>query len=170
MRSQVRRNSWVNRLLKRLRNDSGNAALEFAFAFGLLGTPLILGTSEVAFLIYDSIELTNCAHAGAMYGMMSSTFASDTSGIQSAAQQEAADFGSKVTVTPTTYYACSTAIGGTQYATQTAAAAVCPANAANHYLEFVQVVSSMKVTPPVHMPGSPGTWTVSGSSTMEVQE
>jgi Flp pilus assembly protein TadG len=170
MPTQVRRTSWITRLMKRLRNDGGNAALEFAFAFGLLGTPLILGTSEVAFLVYDSIELSNCAHAGAMYGMMSSTFASDTSGIQTAAQQEAADFGSKVTVTPTTYYACSTAINGTQYSTQSAAAAVCPANATNHYLEFVNVVSSMNITPPVQMPGLPKTWTISGSSTMEVQE
>lgn len=160
----------MRRLMRRLRKDSGNAALEFAFAFGLLGTPLILGTSEAAFLVYDSIELSNCAHAGAMYGMMSSTFASDTSGIQTAAQQEAADFGSKVTVTPTTYYACSSAINGTQYSTQSAAAAVCPANTSNHYLEFVNVVSSISVAAPVHMPGLPKTFTISGSSTMEVQE
>jgi len=166
----IRKTSWFTRMLKRLRNDGGNAALEFAFAFGLLGTPLILGTSEVAFLVYDSIELSNCAHAGAMYGMMSSTFASDTSGIQTAAQQEAADFGSNVSVTPTTYYACSTAINGTQYSTQSAAAAVCPANTSNHYLEFVQVVSSISVNPPVQMPGLPRTWTIRGSSTMEVQE
>ena len=170
MAYQIRSTSWMRRWMKRLRKDSGNAALEFAFAFGLLGTPLILGTSEAAFLVYDSIELSNCAHAGAMYGMMSSTFASDTSGIQTAAQQEAADFGSKVTVTPTTYYACSSAINGTQYSTQSAAAAVCPANTSNHYLEFVNVVSSISVKPPVQMPGLPRTLTISGSSTMEVQE
>ena len=121
-------------------------------------------------MIYDSIELSNCAHAGAMYGMMSSTFAGDTAGIQKAAQAEAADFGTSVTVTPTTYYACSSAVDGTQYSTQTAAAAACPANASNHYLQFVKVVSSVNINPPVKCPGLPKTWTVSGTSVMEVQE
>jgi Flp pilus assembly protein TadG len=162
--------SIVARMHKRLMNNSGNAALEFAIAFGVFGTPLLLGTTELAVLIYDSIELSNCAHAGAMYGMISSTFAEDSSGIQKAAQAEAADFGTNVTVTPTTYYACSSAIDGTQYSTQSAAAAVCPSNASNHYLQFVKVVSSMSITPPVTCPGFPKTWTVSGTSVMEVQE
>ncbi|MGZ5508486.1 MAG: TadE/TadG family type IV pilus assembly protein [Limisphaerales bacterium] len=153
-----------------MKDNAGNAALEFAFAFGIFGTPMLLGSSELALLIYDSIEVSNSAHAGAMYGMMSSTFAADTAGIQKAAQAEAADFGTNVTVTPTNYYACSSAVDGTQYATQAAASAVCPANASNHYLQFVKVVSNMSITPPVQFPGLPKTWTVSGSSVMEVQE
>ena len=162
--------SILVRIHKRLRSNAGNAALEFAFAFGIFGTPLLLGTSELAALVYDSIELSNSAHAGAMYGMISSTFAADTTGIQRAAQDEAADFGTNVTVTPTTYYACSNAVDGTQYSTQSAAAATCPANAGNHYLQFVKVVSSMSISPPVTCPGMPKTWTVSGTSVMEVQE
>ncbi len=162
--------SILVRMHKRLMNNAGNAALEFAFAFGIFGTPLLLGTTELSMLVYDSIELSNSAHAGAMYGMISSTFAGDTAGIQKAAQAEAADFGTNVTVTPTTYYACSNAVDGTQYSLQSAAAAVCPANASNHYLQFVKVVSSMSITPPVTCPGLPKTWTVSGTSVMEVQE
>jgi hypothetical protein len=162
--------SMIAWMRKRLTDNAGNAALELAFAFGVFGTPLLLGTSELAVVIYDSIELSNCAHAGAMYGMMSSTFAGDTTGIQNAAQAEAADFGTNVTVTPTTYYACSSAVDGTQYSTQTAAAAACPANASNHYLQFVKVVSSMNINPPVKCPGLPKTFTVTGTSVMEVQE
>lgn len=168
--AELRKKSRFSRLARRIADNSGNAALEFALAFGLIGTPLMLGTSEIAALIYDSIELSNCAHAGAMYGMMSSTFASDTSGIQTAAQSDAADFGSNVTVTSSSYYACSSAVDGTQYTTQTAAAAVCPANASNHYLQFITVVASMSITPPVQIPGTPKSWTVNGVSTMEVQE
>jgi len=166
----AKRRSILARIHKRLMNNAGNAALEFAFAFGIFGTPLLLGTTELSMLVYDSIELSNSAHAGAMYGMISSTFAGDTAGIQKAAQAEAADFGTNVTVTPTTYYACSNAVDGTQYSLQSAAAAVCPANASNHYLQFVKVVSSMSITPPVTCPGLPKTWTVSGTSVMEVQE
>ena len=136
----------------------------------LLELRFCMGTSQIAWLVYDSIELSNSAHAGAMYGMISSTFAADTAGIKNAAQAEAADFGSNVTVTPTTYYACSSAVDSTQYSTQSAASAVCPANASNHYLQFVKVSSSMSITPPVHCPGLPKTWTVSGLSVMEVQE
>ena len=36
-----------------LKDNAGNAALEFAFAFGIFGTPLLLGTTELALLIYD---------------------------------------------------------------------------------------------------------------------
>jgi hypothetical protein len=162
--------SIMVRMHKRLMNNAGNAALELAFAFGIFGTPLLLGTTELSMLVYDSIELSSSAHAGAMYGMISSTFAGDTAGIEKAAQAEAADFGTNVTVTPTTYYACSSAVDGTQYSSQSAAAAVCPGIASNHYLQFVKVVSSMSITPPVTCPGLPKTWTVSGTSVMEVQE
>ena len=159
--------TWIR---KRFADDAGNAALELALTFGIFAMPLLVGGSELASVIYDSIELSNCAHAGAMYGMMSSTFAADTAGIQKAAQAEAADFGTSVTVTPTSYYACSNTVDGTQYTTQSAASAACPANASNHYLQFIKVVSNVSVTPPMQFPGLPKTWTMSGSSVMEVQE
>ena len=170
MLKSLKHRSMIAWMRKRLRDEAGNAALELALTFGIFALPLMVGGSELASVIYDSIELSNCAHAGAMYGMMSSTFAADTAGIQKAAQAEAADFGTSVTVTPTSYYACSSAVDGTQYATEAAAAAVCPANASNHYLQFINVVSTVTITPPAQLPGLPKTWTLSGSSVMEVQE
>jgi hypothetical protein len=155
---------------RRLGQNAGNTSIELAFALSIFGVPMLLGTSEIAFIVYDSIELSSSAHAGAMYGMISSTFASDASGIKTAAQNEASDFGSNLTVTPTVYYACSNAIAGTQYSTQSAANTACPANASNHYLQFVNVVSTATINPPVQIPGLPKSWTLSGSSTMEVQE
>jgi len=149
---------------------TGNAAIEFALMFSIIGVPMMLGTTQVAFMVYDSIEISNAAHAGAVYGMMSSTFAGDSAGIRTAAQSEATDFGSNLTVTPTTYYACSAAIGGTQYSTQSAASSACPANASNHYLQFVQVTTSANVKSPIRLIGLPQTWTLLGSSVMEVQE
>ncbi len=170
MLKSLKHRSMIAWMRKRLRDEAGNAALELALTFGIFALPLMVGGSELASVIYDSIELSNCAHAGAMYGMMSSTFAADTAGIQKAAQAEAADFGTSVTVTPTSYYACSSAVDGTQYATEAAAAAVCPANASNHYLQFINVVSTVTITPPAQLPGLPKTWTLHGSSVMEVQE
>jgi|SRR5580692_2497165 Flp pilus assembly protein TadG len=155
---------------RKLKETNGNASIELAIAFSLIITPLMLGTTEVAFVVYDSIEVSNAASAGAMYGMISSTLASNTSGIQAAAQSEASDIGNNLSVTPSVYYACSASPSGTQYTTQSAAAAACPANASNHYLQFVQVNTTATVTPPVGIPGLPATWTLRGQSLMEVQE
>lgn len=98
-----------------LGGEGGNALVEVALIASLLGVPLLLGTGEMGYVVYDSIEISNAAHAAALYGMQSSTFASDTAGMKTAAQNEATDFGAALTATPTSYYACSSAIGGTQY-------------------------------------------------------
>jgi hypothetical protein len=135
----------------------------------LFGAPLLVGTVELGLLVYDSIEVSNAAHAGAMYGMTSSTFAGDTAGMTSAAQAEASDFGSSMTVTPTVYFACSSAVSGTQYSTETAATSAC-SGAGDHPLEFVQVLTSQSVTPIFHFPGFPATITLTGASVMMVEE
>ncbi len=174
-------NRTASRLLRRIRSGfpvfrkviadtTGNATIEFAITFTILGAPLMLGTAGAAFLVYDSIEVSSAAHAGASYGMINSTLAQDTAGIQSAAQAEAPDLGPKLSVTPTSYYACSGAIDGTRYSTTTAAAAVCPLKATNHYLQFVQVNTSASIKSPIAVPGLSGAWTLVGSSVMEVQE
>lgn len=155
-----------------LGGESGSALVELAVVVAFLGIPLLLGTAEMASLVYDSIEISNAANAGAAYGMQSLTFASNTSGMTTAAQNEASDFGAALSVTPTTYYACSSAIGGTQY---TGASAQSNANAGctgtgNHALEFVQVKTSASVTPSIHWLGLPSSFTLTGSSVMEVEQ
>ncbi len=119
--------------------------------------------------IYESIEVQNAASAGAMYGMQSSTYASDATGIATAARNEASGLGSNLTVTPITYYACSQDLGGAQYTTQSAAATACTGSG-NHSLQFVQVLTSSNVTSAIHAAGLPASWTVKGQSVMEVEE
>jgi len=156
----------------RLRGDSGNAMIELALVMAFLGIPLLLGTSEMAILVYDSIEISNAARAASAYGMQSLTFASNTSGMTTAAQTEASDFGAALSVTPTAYYACSSAVGGTQYTgsnAQSNANAACTGSG-NHALEFVQVTTSAAVTPAIHCPGLAGSFTLTGSSVMEVEQ
>jgi Flp pilus assembly protein TadG len=165
---------------RELRGESGQALVEMMFMIGVIGVPLLLVTTDLATIVYASIEVSNAAHAGTMCGMASATAASQTSTITTAAQNEAADFStSNLTITPTTYYACSSAEGGTQYTgtgnqvNSTAlnnVSAVCPSGAANHYLEFVQVVVSATVTPPFHCPGTPSTYTLNSTSVMEVEQ
>lgn len=149
--------------------DSGSALVELAMSISLIGLPLLLGTIYSGVLLFDSIELSNAAHAGAMYGMQSSTYASDSSGISSAAQAEAPDMGTNLTVTPVTYYACSNAVDGTQYSSQDGATSNCAA-AGGHALEFVRVTVSYVARPFARIPGMQPTLTLSSLSVMEVQE
>jgi Flp pilus assembly protein TadG len=160
-------NQWTRS--KFLREERGNALIEMALCMSLLGMPLLVGTVEIGGMTYTSIEVSNAANAAAMYGMISSTFAANSSGMTTAAQNEASDLGTNLVVTPNVYFACSNAIGGTQYTTQSAANTACNSGT-NHALEFVQVSTSVRVTPPIRCPGLPATYTLTGSSTMEVQE
>jgi Flp pilus assembly protein TadG len=152
-----------------LREEGGNALVETALCISFLGLPVLVGTVELGTMLCDSIEVSNAAHAGATYAMMSSTFAADSAGITTAAQQEATDFGKNLTVTPTVYFACSQAISGTQYSTQAAANSACTGSL-NHSLEFVQVSTSTTITPPIRCPGFGSTYTLVGVSVMEVEE
>ena len=153
-------------------DEQGSALVELALVVALLGVPLLLATGEVGPLLYDAAEVQNAAHAGALYGMQSSTFAADTIGMITAAQTEATDFSSSLTVVPLTYYACATAIGGTQYTgsnAQSSAQSACTGTG-NHPLEFVQVSTTLQVSPAIRCPGLATTFTLTGSSVMEVEQ
>jgi Flp pilus assembly protein TadG len=153
-------------------HESGNALVELATFFAFLGLPLLLGTAEMGIMVYDSIEVSNAAHAGAAYAMQSLIYSANTAGIIAAAQAEASDFGGKLVVVPVTYFVCSTAIAGTQYTgvnAQTIARLTCTGGT-NHPIQFVQVSTSISVASLIHCPGLPQTFQLSGSSVMEVEQ
>jgi hypothetical protein len=143
--------------------------VELGLMLAVLGLPMLLATSYFGVLLLDQIEISNAAHAGAMYGMTSSTFAEDASNIVAAAQAETNRFASTLNVSSNIFYACSNAIGGTQYATQTLANAACTGGT-SHSLEFLSVTASASVTPLGSFPGFAKTITVSSTSVMEVEE
>ncbi len=149
--------------------ESGGALVELALCVPLIVAPLLIGTAETGIALYDSIEVSNAAHAGTAYGMMSSTFAADSNGMTAAAKAEAADLGSLINVTPTSYFACSQSIAGTQYSTQAAANSACT-GASNHSLEFVQVITTATVPIPFRVPGLPTSFYLAATSVMEVEE
>jgi len=159
----------VRRCCRQLQGESGGALVEIALCIPLLGGPILIGTVETGMALYDSIEVSNAAHAGAAYGMMSATYAADSTGMIAAAQGEAGGIGSSLTVTPTAYFACSQSIGGNQYTTQTAANSACT-GASNHTLEFVRVTTSASVPIPFRVPGLPTSFNLAATSVMEVEE
>ena len=153
----------------RFANQTGNALIELALILCFVGIPLLGGTSYCAMLMLNDIQISNAAHAGAVYGMRSSTFASDVTGMRTAALAEAPGFGANLTVTPTSFYVCSGALDGTQYPTQTAANTACTSGS-SHSLQLVQVLVTASVTPPANLPGLPRTVTLNRVSVMEVEE
>jgi len=174
-KSRWLRGPWTRRLarIRDLSCERGDALIELAVLFSVVGLPLLLGTVQMGFLVYDSLEISNAANAGAIYGMQNSAYAASSAGIRTAAQAEAADFGTNLTVTPTTYYACSNAVGGTQYPTssytQGQAATHC-GGTGNQALEFIQVIASAAVTPTIHCPGLPTTYNLTDTAVMEVEQ
>lgn len=151
------------------KTERGSAAIELALVMCLFCPIVLFGTSDLAAVSYYSIEVASAAHVGAMYGMRSTTYASQTSSIQTTAQAEAPDFGTNLTVTPTIFYACSSAISGTQYTTSSAATSACT-GAGNHALEFLKVTATATVTAPFQIPKIASSYTLTGTSIMEVQE
>ncbi len=152
-----------------LREETGSALTELGLMLAYLGVPLLLGGGYFGTLLLDSIEVANAAHAGTEYAMRSSTFAEENTGIIAAAQAEAPRIGSSLTVTPSIYYVCSTAIGGTQYTTQTAANTACTGGS-SHSLEMIQVIATATVTPATTLPGFSRSHAISSTSVMEVEE
>jgi Flp pilus assembly protein TadG len=71
----------------------GSALVEFALGSTIL-IPLLFGTADFGRLFYASIEVANAAAAGASYVARTSANMTDTSGISSAAKNDAADFSS----------------------------------------------------------------------------
>jgi Flp pilus assembly protein TadG len=156
---------------KVLREESGGSLVELALIMIFFYLPLLIGTSEVGLLVYDSIEISNAAQAGTDYGMGSATLAADSTDMITAAQAEASEFGTLLTVAPLTYYVCATAVAGTQYTgsnAQANATAACT-GANNHALQFVQVTTSATVKPPIHLPGLPTSFVLQGFSVKEVR-
>jgi Flp pilus assembly protein TadG len=70
------------------KNHKGSAMLEFALSMPILML-FLFGTADFGRLFYYSIEVANAAAAGAVYGSLNSGNMTDTSGISSAAKNDA---------------------------------------------------------------------------------
>ncbi len=92
--------------LKNLRwVETGQALVELGLVLPLM-VALLIGTVELARVAYVAIEVSNAAHAGAQYGAQSFVYATDSTGIQNAATNDAANI-SLASTTPTLTYTCS---------------------------------------------------------------
>jgi Flp pilus assembly protein TadG len=158
----------LQRHCRRGGDESGNALVELALVVPLVFVPLLLGSMELAQVVFDSIEISNAAHAGASWAMMNSTSTSLNAGITTAARGEAMDFGNSLVVTPTVYWACSAALSGTQYSSLASATTGCTGTS-NHAIEMISVLTSAPVTIPIKAPGISNSITLTGLSVTETE-
>lgn len=134
-------------------HEAGQALVETALIFPILIT-LLLGTVELARVVYAAIEVANAARAGAQYGAQSGFTASDTTGIATAAGADAANL---TGLTTTSSYSCVCSDGS---------ASTCqPTDCTNSRIEQTLTVNtSVTIDPIIHLHGLPTTYTLKGQA------
>lgn len=119
-------------------SQSGQGLVELALTVPMM-VLLLLGAAEFAMVSYVAIEVANAAKAAAQYGAQNTTTAADTTGMQTAAINDAGNLGltnSDVTVT-----------------------------VAN---SVITVAVAYSFSPLVHLPGLPTSFTLHGNAVQEV--
>jgi Flp pilus assembly protein TadG len=91
----------------------GIATIEFAL-LTLLLLLLVAGVLDYTMLLRTTIAVADAARAGAQYGSLSATHATDLNGMKAAASAAAPDIGA---VTPTAAEVCQCSDGSTVYCT-----------------------------------------------------
>lgn len=148
----LRRSVWLRR------SESGQALVELAFILPVL-LLLLLGGGEIARLAYAAIEVSNAARAGAQYGTQTLTTMGDHTGIQLAAQSDASNLTGLITTTETYSYVCS------DQSAYDAATQSCTDGAS--VLTYLHVTTTASYNPLIHIPGTSGSYTLTGRSVME---
>ena len=152
------RKTLLRNAIKALRGEEGGPLVETALTMPIL-IALIIGPVELARVTYAAIECSNAARAGASYGALTLTTASDTTGIQTVASSDAANIASIMTATPTLSYICSDGTASTGQNTDCSTSQI---------ETIVTVTTSATVPAMVRLPGLPTSYTVHGKSVQKV--
>ena len=141
---------------KRGRHDAGQALVESALVAPLL-IALLIGAAELARFAYGAIEVANAARAGAQYGAQSGYTASDTAGIVNAAANDASNL---TGLTTTSSYTCACSDGSASTCAQTDCAS-------SHIEQTLTVNTQATITPVVHIPELPRSYTLKGKAVQQ---
>jgi Flp pilus assembly protein TadG len=143
-----------------LHDSKGGAIVELALVTPIFAL-LLVGAAEFAGLAYSAIEVSNAARAGVAYGSQSSATASNIAGMQTAATNDGADV-SGLAATAKQFWSCSNAP-----ATQHTSPPTCTTG--NHVLDYVEVNTTVTVSPLIHVQGLGTSFTLTGQAIMRVQ-
>jgi Flp pilus assembly protein TadG len=154
------------RLLGALAERKGQSLLELALALPLF-ILILIGSAEVARFAWASIVASNAARAGAQYGAQNHTTATNTAAISNAVAGESVNLGGALISTSDVSCACATGTSTVAFACSNARTA-CPSPSV--ILEYVEVNTTATITPLIHYPGLPRTFTTRGHATLQVLE
>ena len=156
-----------------LLSPSGQSLLEVALLTPML-LALLLGAIELGRYAYISILVGNAARAGAAYGAQNLVLSVDTTGIQTAAENDFQNNGqntSNLLVSSTTSCGCDsngTVTPASSCSTATdRTAGTC---ASGHWVVMVSVTASGTVNSLFNYPGIPKSLTVSNTATLRVAQ
>lgn len=153
-----------SRRFEQSNSESGQSMLELAICLPVFAL-LILGGAEIANIAWASVQLNNAAHAAAQFASHNKGWATQIGNIEQAARNEAP----KLTLTfpsdPVQACSCVDASGapagtGCQDTTQ------CPSP--NTILDNITVTVRTSVTPLIHYPGLPASFTLNAQASMGV--
>ena len=146
--------------------EEGSALVELALAFPVL-LIMLLGATEFARLAYASIEVTNAAHAAAVYASSSHAHLGDPGGINNAAGTDAKNLtgGNAISVlTPTTTCTCS----DTTYTPSSCSDNETCFKNNSAMITTVTVQTQSTYSPIIRLPGGALTFTLHGQSSQVV--
>ena len=158
MSNRNRRHSILHRCARR-KGEGGQALVELALSMPLLIT-LLIGAVEFARMAFASIEVSNAALAGVQYGAQDTTTAADTTGIQTAASNDAPDVTLGTTTTSTSCI-CSDGSASTCLSTDCSTSAI---------EKILTVNTQATFTSAIKIPGVPNTFTLHGQAIQKVLE
>jgi len=142
-----------------LRGEHGASLVEMAILLPLF--PLLLfGVIDFARAYYLQIEIAGAAHAGAIYGSQNPT---DTTGMQTAAQDDAPNVPSLSVGTPTYGCECATDTTGSTYSANCSTTPTC---STSNVVYRVNVKVTGTYTPIFPWPGIPSSISFSSSAAM----
>jgi Flp pilus assembly protein TadG len=141
-----------------MKSEAGAAMVELALTMPVL-VVLLVGAAEFAQVEHASIEVSNAALAGVQYGTQDPVTAADTTGIGTAAQNDA---GNITLGTTTVSQSCVCSSGGS---TVTCGPTDCPGSNSETILT---VQTQATISPLVHLPGLPTSYTVYGQAIQKV--
>jgi hypothetical protein len=151
------------------RREDAQSLVELALVVPLF-ILLLVGSAELARVAWAAVLTSNAARAGAAWGAVNPANAGDaTGGIEAAAAADGINL-TGLTTTPRLTCACSSGAAIQRCITTALGVATalsdCPSPAT--ITNYVRVNTSSTVTPLMHYPGLPRTFTVTGQSIMVV--
>ena len=159
---------------KRRIDETGQAMLELALLLPILCL-LVVGITDLGRAAAVTIAVNNAATAGVEYGAQGLTTASDTNGMQRAANADTSGNNLPGTISfptaPTHGCMCDSG-AGVSCVYPVPAPSTCSdilANCAGQVVECVQVVTQMNYGTILNFPGVPGSYQANGRAVMRVR-